>query len=328
MTASRALRNAREIAPATRERVLRAAASVGYNPDPQIARLMAMVRAAKGRGVRAVIGLVRDSARDDVLHDTIYQYHATGNFRGPAARYGYAIEEFVVGPDGFSPARLQGVLQARGIEGIIVSPQAAITTADHISFAGLAAATLGYGLRFPVLHRAAANMHQGMLGTMHELEARGYRRIGLAITDWIDARSDYTYSGALLRYQMEIAPARRVPLLLFPENNLAHSGPAFRRWVRRHRPDAIISFNTHVADWLKRDLGLRIPEQVGLVVHDWAEAMKDYAGIDHRRREVAAAAVDLVAAQLTRNEHGVPEVPRQILISPSFVDGPSIRGRE
>jgi LacI family transcriptional regulator len=36
--------------------------------------------------------------------------------------------------------------------------------------------------------------------------------------------------------------------------------------------------------------------------------------------------VDLVATQLVQNERGVPEVTRQILISPRFVDGPSIRG--
>jgi LacI family transcriptional regulator len=55
--------------------------------------------------------------------------------------------------------------------------------------------------------------------------------------------------------------------------------------------------------------------------------MTDFAGIHHRRAQVAAAAVDLVATQLMHNEHGVPEVPRQVLIPPLWVEGPSIRAR-
>ncbi len=53
--------------------------------------------------------------------------------------------------------------------------------------------------------------------------------------------------------------------------------------------------------------------------------MTGFAGINHRREHVAAAAVDLVVAQLLQNEFGVPEAPRQILIPPVWVDGPSVR---
>ena len=78
------------------------------------------------------------------------------------------------------------------------------------------------------------------------------------------------------------------------------------------------------ADWLAQ-LGLRVPEDVGLLVHDWTQRMKGCAGIHQRRDHVASAAVDLVATQLMQNERGVPEVPHQILIPPSWVEGASIR---
>ncbi len=324
MTASRALRNAPNVSPATRTAVARAAAKLGYRPNPQIARLMTIVRSAKGRRIHAVIGVVRDDIPDDELHDRAYQYVSIADIRARADQHGYHAEEFFLGRDGVMPARLGGILRARGIEGIIVSPQSSRIIGTQLDYAPFAAATFGYGLPSPALHRASTNMTQGILHATEQLHRRGYRRIGIAITQWIDARADHTYSGALLHYQQTVAPRDRVPLLLLPDQ-LAGGAKAFCTWMRRHRPDVVISFDSYVPDWLTGQLGLRIPADIGLVVHDWIERMTGLAGIHHRRAHVAAAAVDLVATQLMHNEHGVPDVPRQILIPPAWIEGASLR---
>lgn len=44
-------------------------------------------------------------------------------------------------------------------------------------------------------------------------------------------------------------------------------------------------------------------------------------GIDQRRGEVAKAAVDLLVGQLMHNKKGIPNVPRQILLTPRIVTG-------
>ncbi len=323
MTVSRVLRNAPHVSVEARDRVMAAAKKIGYQPNPQIARLMTIVRSAKGRRVRAAIGVIRDDIPDDELHDRAYQYVTLDDIRQRTERHGYRAEEFFLGRDGLTPGRLNSILRARGVEGIIVSPQSSRAIGSQLDFAPFAAATFGYGLQSPALHRASTNMTQGILMTAEELERRGYRRIGIAITQWIDSRADHTYSGALLHHQQKIPPRQRVPLLVIPDN-VATGASAFATWLRRHQPDVIISFDTYVPEWLAK-LGRRIPDDVGLVVHDWTERMTGFAGIHHRRAHVAAAAVDLVATQLMHNEHGIPEVPRQILIPPAWIDGPSIR---
>lgn len=324
MTVSRVLRNSPHVSPSTRERVLRTVRKLGYQPNPQLARLMAIVRSAKGQRVRAVIGVIRDDLPTDELHDRAYQYVSLHDIRARAERHGYRAEEFFLGRDGLTPDRLNAILRARGVEGIIVSPQSSRIIGAHLDYSPFAAATFGYGLPSPALHRASTNMNQGILMAAQQLERRGYRRIGIVITQWIDARADHTYSGALLHYQQTIPRRQRVPLLLVPDH-LPDGARAFGAWFRRHRPDVLISFDTYVPDWLRTQLGRRIPEDVGLVVHDWTERMPAFAGIHHRRPHVAAAAVDLVATQLMHHEHGIPEVPRQILIPPAWIDGPSIR---
>lgn len=323
MTVSRVFRNLPHVDATTRERVQRVARKLGYRPDPHIARLMHMVRGAKGRQVGAVIGVIRDDLEQDELHDRAYQYVAIGDIRSRAEPLGYGAEEFYLGRQGLTPARLQGVLRARGVEGIIISPQSSRVIGAQLDYSCFAAATFGYGLQFPALHRASTNMTHGILSAMATLEQRGYRRIGLCITQWIDARADHTYSGALLYYQQKVSRQNRVPLLIMPDK-ITSGMKSFCAWVRKYKPDVIISFDAHVPEWLTGNLGLRIPEDVGFVVHDWTQRMVGWAGIDHCRAHVAAAAVDLISTQLFHNERGVPAVPRQILIPPAWVEGGSI----
>ncbi len=325
MTVSRVLHNSPHVSGATRERVLAAVRALDYSPDPHMARLMGLVRGKRKRKGRVVLALVRDDLPEDELHGGAYHYMRVEDVRARAGRHGCEVEEFWLGRGGFRPGRVQQILEARGVEGVLVSVQSSRKFGAELDYSKFAAATFGYGLTEPALHRASTNMMQGILGAMRGLEARGYRRIGVAISEWVDARADHTYSGAVLHYQQGVPARRRVPLLLFPHNALERDEAVFCRWMKRWRPDALISFHGAVPAWLAGVLKLRIPDDVGLVVHDWVAGMEDWAGIDHRRSHVAAAAVDLVATQLVQNERGVPEVPRQILIPPRFVDGPSIR---
>ena len=327
MTVSRVLNRSPHVAPTTRERVQRALQRLGYRPDPQIARLMSRVRSCRQRRTDSIIAVVRDDVPDDVLHDAAYRYVSIHDIRRRAELHGYLAEDFHVGRGGLTARRLVRILETRGIEGLIVSPQSSQALVSQLDYARFATATFGYGLQSPDLHRASTNMTRGILMATEELVARGYRRIGLAISKWIDDRSDRTYSGALLNYQQGVPTNRRVPLLLFPDNRIREHADLFCNWMRRYRPDAVISFDTYVPDWITKRLKLRIPEDIGLVVHDWVEPLDGFAGIDHRRAEVAAAAVDLIATQLMQNERGIPAVPRQILIPPRWIDGGSIRSR-
>lgn len=324
MTVSRVLRNAPKVAPATRERVLAAAKELNYQPDPHLARMMTLVRGKKRTRIRAVLAVIREHVPEDDLLSTSYQYVPIEDIRSRAKGYGYEVEEFWLGRDGLTPERLQKILHARGVEGVIVSPQSRELPCSRIDYSNFAAATFGHVMREPALHLSAGNMMMGITHATAQLTARGYKRIGLAVTQWVDDRAQNGYCAAMLSFQDTLPAARRVPTLLLPHNNISRSFGVFSEWMRAHKPDALITFDTHVPGWLKR-LNLRVPQDIGFVVHDWTPTMPDYAGIHQRRDHVAAAAVDLVATQLAQNERGVPHVPRQIMIPPLWIEGPSIK---
>ncbi|TDU66489.1 LacI family transcriptional regulator [Prosthecobacter fusiformis] len=326
MTVSRVMHHSPRVSAATRERVQQAIEALGYQPDPHLARMMTMVRGRKKSRVRAVIAVIRETVPEDALQKTVYQYVPIEAIRRRAEQHGYHAEEFWLGRDGLDAVRLGSILRARGIEGIIVSPQSSQMLCAQLDYTPFAAATFGFGLTNPSLHRAAGNMNLGIQLAVRELRARGYQRIGLAVTQWVDHRAEGSYSGAMLHVQQSIPVAQRVPVLLFPHNEFSRCRKVFIDWMKTEQPDALITFDQHIPEWLQ-SLGLRVPEDIGLVVHDWTPAMKSYAGIHQRRDHVAAAGVDLVATQLLQNECGVPEVPRQILIPPEWIEGPSVRAR-
>lgn len=322
MTVSRVLKNSPRVSPETRSRVLKVIEEMGYKPDPHVARLMKLVRDHKRQGVNSALAVIRDE-----VPDTLYRYVAMDDIRNRALQHGYHAEEFFLGQDGMTPARLADVLEARGIEGVIASPRSFPRNLPKFDFSRFSSATFGYGLATPDLHRASTNMMQGILTAIDQLCQRGYERIGLVVTEWIDRRADCTYSGALLYHQLRTPKRNHVPLMILPNTEVASGEALFCDWMKKHRPDALITFHEYVPDWLEERLKMKVPDDVGLVVHDWGPEHIGFAGIDHRRRYVAETVVDLVANQLLHNEVGIPEVPRQILIPPAFVDGASIRSK-
>jgi LacI family transcriptional regulator len=324
MTVSRALRGLPRVAEGTRQRIRELADAMGYRPDPDLVRLMHRVRSRKAVRLRAVIAVIREWVPEDGLLGPSYQYVPLEAIRRRAHGHGYEVEEFWLGRDGLSPQRLGQVLQARGIEAVIVSPQSARLLCAEVDYAPFAAATFGYAMREPALHMCAGNMTLGIQAAAEALTALGYRRVGVAVTPWIVNRSQFGYSGGWLHFQQSRPETDRVPLLLLPHNRIERGFGPFAEWMETHRPDGLISFDTHVPEWLER-LGLRVPDDIGFVVHDWTPEMAGYAGIHQRRDHLAAAAVDLVVTQLSQQERGVPAVPRQIMIPPRWVPGPSIR---
>ncbi len=324
MTVSRALRNAPRVAPETRARVQAVAAALGYEPDPDLARLMHRVRSRKTVRFRAVIAVIREEVPQDNLLGPSYQYVPIEAIRQRALGHGYAVEEFWLGREGLTPKRLQKILLARGIEGVIVSPQSLQLPCSKLDYSPFASVAFGYAMREPALHMCAGNMTLGIQTAAEQLTALGYRRIGVAVTQWIVNRSQFGYSGGFFHFQQSLPAEDRIPLLLLPHNRIERGFAAFSKWMNENRPDVLISFDTHVPEWLTR-LGLRVPDDIGFVVHDWTPAMTSCAGIYQRRDHLAAAAVDLIVTQLSQHERGVPAVARQIMIPPQWINGPSVR---
>ena len=145
----------------------------------------------------------------------------------------------------------------------------------------------------------------------HNLRRLHYRRPGLVLSADMDARVDRAWLAAYLLDQRELAPSERVPALILESSQ---GIDRLVRWYERHRPEVLLYTGLPVASWVA-ELGLRVPDEVGLVHLDWSTESGPVAGIDADSEGLGVAAVDLLIGQLYANEYGIPRREKIVSVS-------------
>jgi LacI family transcriptional regulator len=321
-TVSRALRNAPSIPEETRKRLWRLAEKLGYKSNPLVSAWMTHRKRVAGRPISAALGYLI-CFRELVLwrrNPSTYRYYIGAKRR--AMELGYSLDRFWLGEPGMTPQRMNEILKARNIRGIIVG--SATVSHAHLSldWNAFAAVAQGFSLRHPNLSRTANNYSRSMNLALRHVRRLGYRRIGHVISHAVDSRIDRLSTSAFLYYQQLIPRGDRVPNLFWH----TEEPDVLKKWFERHRPEAIVSHNlearTRLESW-----GISVPDDVGFAAFDWHPHMRQWAGVDHRLEEAGRAAVDLLVEQLMSNTRGVPECPRMVLTEGKWMDGKSLRKR-
>jgi LacI family transcriptional regulator len=323
VTVSLALRNSPRISAATRARVIAVARRAGYQPDPHVAELMGRLRLGRGGASAPTIAYLSFSltSADMQWTPTVARFLAGAEVR--AAQLGYTLERFLVGAGGLTPARLTAVLRARNIRGVLVSPLAQDGGTLALDWPRLAAVAFSYSLAQPQLHRVGCHHAHTMAVALRELTQRGYRRCGVYLREGTDARVGHAWLAMYYHHWHVAHPGSAPPPPLFVAR---WSEAEFSRWFRRHGFDAVLTVHPPVLTWL-RDLGLRVPRDAGFVNLDWSPGAGDPAGIDQRSELVGAAAIELVAAQLSQHEYGLPAAPKMVMIESQWREGATVRAR-
>lgn len=322
MTVSLALRGAAKISTATRDRIRELADEMGFRPDPALQALVAYRQSKTQAGFAGTIAYLNNTAHRSVVKRFALHRNFFNGARRRGAELGYSVEEFWLGDPGLSATRSSEILVARGIRGVLVGPMPATHANLALDWSQLAAVRLSFSLESPRLHAVRANHFLGLALCFRELEALGYRRIGLAINDEQDERTEGRYSGSYLAAQSRLPVRRRVPLLR--ESRI--TAESLVCWYRRSRPDAIIAAAADIRRHLE-SAGIRSPQHVGLA-YPYTPPQEDAGWVacaDGQQESVGAAAVDLLAGMLMRNERGVPAVPFNLSIDPVWKPGRSVQ---
>ena len=112
-------------------------------------------------------------------------------------------------------ARLERVLHARGIRGVVFAPVPRPGTPLKQAWANHAVAALGFSLASPTLHRAVNHQIHSIRLALKSLLALGYRRIGLVISRAHDERVEHHWLATVLLMRHEHRNGDvRFPLLL------------------------------------------------------------------------------------------------------------------
>jgi DNA-binding LacI/PurR family transcriptional regulator len=325
-TVSLALRHDPQIPAATRERVLAAARRLGYVLNPTVSHLMAELRKSRTRGSQHTLALLNAHRSPDALrtHPTIPSY--VDGCRRRAAAQGYGVDQFWLHDAELDGPRLNRILQARGIRGVIVTglmddnclpEQFAATWAEH------ACVITGVRTRNPTLSFCCVDHHALVLQAVEQALRLGYRRPALAIDERIDRLVDGRFSSGMWVGQQALSPEQRVPS--FYQIERSREEPAlFYAWLDREKPDVIFTLY-HLVRRLLEDRGLRVPRDLGLIQLERRRDREDWAGMDQHNDLTGEAAVDMVVSLLHNNERGIPSFPRAMLVEASWVPGATVR---
>ena len=317
MTVSRALKDNPRLSAATRKRVQRIARELGYMPHPYVTALMSGLRRTQEQAPKVNLALLHFGQHDSLRTHTFYigvcqRAHATG----------YAVEAFNYHAPGVSSARLREILLSRGIRGIIIMPAPDGFASLDFNFEGFATATLGHTISNPPLPRVANDIYSSTFAAVDKLRERGYQRIGLVITDYVNRLARFLYSASILAYRAHIAPQTHLVEHVIAEPT---EGPesihALARWIRDERLDAVICpvFGLSVYDLLKKE-GFAIPRQLAYV-HLLDHPDPDVTAMRQMGEHVGGKAVDMVVAMINRNEFTQTEYPPVIAMQNQWHEG-------
>jgi len=322
MTVSRALRDEPAIAADTRRRIQKIAKQLGYRPDPHLSRLMGTIRARKEGRLTNVIAYLTayDQRAGWKKHPSQRICWESATRR--AADGGYRLEEFWAKEPGMTDARLSEIIRARGIDGVVIAPLPAPQPIfqdfrwEYFSVVGI-----GYSLAQPAFHRVCSHHFQSVMLLAEKLNAAGYRRVGLAMNLQNDERVHHHWrAGHLVTQSLHGAEIAPDSMFLTADWNCAALG----FWIKRYRPDAIITIGPQVGTWLG-ELGLRVPRDIGLANVDVALDSPGTTGIDQSLHLIGATAIDLLVSLIYHHEKGVPAVPRVTKVQGTFLPGSTIR---
>ena len=321
MTVSLALRGHPHAAADTRDRLRRLAQDMGYRPNPLITANMALLRAGRRTafaGTIAFAGLGESPARDAPPNTQNTRIFLGARRRAEAL--GYRIEWFQHDAETIDGQRLSDIFTARGILGVVLGANCMLEPQRHLDWARFALAAVGRTEVGQELHRTVGDYYRAVRDACQRCRARGYRRIGLAVTREHDLAHQNLHRSAFLGAQAEWPRRDHVPPLVAERWEPA----PFLAWVRRHRPEVVIASYDDPLRWI-RDAGLRTPEDLGLIrphVNDRALGISGFLFDD---AELGSASIDLVVEQLNHNERGVPETVKRVLLPGRWFEGKSLR---
>jgi LacI family transcriptional regulator len=325
---SLALRHSPQIPPATRERVQAAAQRLGYSLNPVVSELMSELRRSGERRRSHTLALINANPARDAFrrHPTIPTY--VEGCRRRAAFHGYGLDAFWLHDPDLDGTRLNRILRARGIRGVIV-----VGTMDdpHLperfreTWAAHACVITGLRTHDPTLSFCCVDHHALVLEATGNARRLGYRRPALVIDGEIDRLVEGRFSAGMMIGQQAFPAARRTRPFYDVERARADPAPFFR-WLAREKPDVIFTLYNVVRRWVEAR-GLKVPADIGLVQLERRPDNADWAGMDQHNDLTGEAAVDMVIGLLHNHEIGIPLHPRATLIEASWVPGSTVGER-
>ena len=326
-TVSLALRNSPAIREDRRREIQNMAEKMGYRPNPVAAALSHQKQLSKHPSIQASLAwlsLWPKPGMKGVAKVRLFEEYRRGA-EACTEKFGYRLEEFSLIRS--SARRIEEILLARGVSGIILSPSHFSYNMDLREFQWdrFSAIRTSRLPAEPALHLVTADQSSNTMLAFDQILAKGYKRVGFINFGKSQGDRIWRFESGYMAVQQELPLRERLPIYRLEASD-ASSREGLRKWMEAQRPDAIITLHPNAREVLE-SLGYRCPDDVALATVNTMDCDID-AGIDQDGMEIGRSAVLQLLSMIRDNERGIPRSMREILIKGHWVDGTTLPNRK
>ncbi|MBC8008854.1 MAG: LacI family DNA-binding transcriptional regulator [Burkholderiales bacterium] len=317
---SMALRGRPGVSEELRKKVVECAKEHGYQPNPVAVELMTWVRSQREAATDSTPIAFVTSFADPKLLERIYTFNAF--LKGAARRgsdFGYHVEAFHGREPGMNPARLAQILKARGVRGVLLGPAWMDEPRVELDWKDFSVVMIGEVYLSANIYRVCNHHVQSCNLALRQLHALGYRRIAVAGVKKYEKSRGHEYLLGVDQFRRDEFPDTEVSTWLFND----WDGPAFAKWAKTHRIDAVVSNDPAPWDTV-RTLKLPSGEAMGYANLDVPPG-SPWSGINQHSEAIGETGMELLRQLLLAGERGTFLHPQIVLIDGTWVDGTTTR---
>ncbi len=320
MTVSLALRNSPRVKQQTGQHVRDIARKMGFKPDPALRALISYRNQKSTRSYHGNIAYINNTPKPSLT--TTSPLH-TEIFQGASERaneLGYSVEEFWMHEKGLRSKRASQILLSRGVQGLILGPQARAHSEIEMDWTHFSVVQLGFSLEVPRFHLIFTDLFAIVVSIFTELCGYGYKRIGLALQKDQDERVQNRYTGAYLAMQNKLPKSmKRIPAFTDVD---AKEG--IGAWYDKYQPDAIIC-GPELLQHLQKIRKLKAPDDFGYACPFHLKQVDQMAHANARQHDVGRKSMEILSSMIERNERGIPDSRIMHLLEHSWTPGNSLK---
>ncbi|MBX3735555.1 MAG: LacI family DNA-binding transcriptional regulator [Candidatus Didemnitutus sp.] len=293
-TASYAIRGDPKISGATRQRICAIAKRIGYTPNPELGRLMFLLRDRHRPQIKATLAVLTLKGNSTVLGE--FGGELRRGMRERAEALGFALDTVEVDPTQMGRARVTQILASRGVRGVILGPLAeAVDCRDLLDWDQFSAVAVTNLVRSPSLARVTPHYFQIAELALRRLAGAGYRRVA-----WVGRGASEESAGALSLAAHSLAQRGvGVDLVSLPPGVCADEIAA---QLRRSDVDALLVPDAKAAEEVA---GIGRAADVGrLICALDVPSGGRWSGVIQKPRAVGQLALEALARQIQVGERG------------------------
>ncbi len=324
-TVSLALRNNPAISESRREEIKRLAEKMGYRPDPMLSSLVHYRNSRHSAKIQSALGWINHWEQPDKLRKyREFDLYWLGALQA-AEGFGYHLDE-IRWEVKCSPSRVEQILMTRNIRGLLIPPHQTLPDWGNFDWNKFSIIRFGMSVTAPDTHIVTADQQRGVLMAFRKMFEYGYERIGLVVCSDYDRKLGGNFIGGLAAAQNLFGFKHIIPPLKTNETiydkNPSSAKKHLHQWLKKHKPDAILT-SVNIVPSMIKELGYKIPGDVAVAGTTVYDVCVD-AGINQNPECIGRTAVEMLVAQINRNERGVPVAPWRTLVESSWQDGKSM----